>query len=148
MCSFDLHLTIKLLSGAWISYTAAPNERDTEKDKDDYKHNIECEVSKLEFRLDIDYKTWMKSKYQYSKQFRYELANVLNVRSNYIELDNYREGSVILEAVIRIFNPKRWLRFQNNTLSDQDAHDHFIDLMRIQDQISVSFQNKWYNATI
>ena len=119
-----------------------------EQANDDQKHNLESEASKFEFKLDIDYNSYKESKHQYSKQFRHELASVLNVAPNHIELNNHREGSWIFDAIINIIKPKRWLRFQNNQFSDKDAHDRFIELMRIQDQISVEYQNKWYNATI
>ena len=126
-------------------YTAKPMQQ---QERDDHKHNAECEVSQFEIRLNIDFETWMKSKHQYSKQCKYEMSKILKVRPNMIKLENYREGSVIFTMKIWLFNASQWLRRHRYELTAIEIHDNFIEEMAVQDQISVKKQKAWHNATI
>ena len=105
---------------------------------------------KFKFRLDIEYDEWMKSKHKYAKQFRYEMSKILKVRPNLIKLEKYEKGSIIFVMVFLLYKleVRRWLRRMRNQLIEREIHDDFIEEMKVQDQIEVKYQNRWYNATI
>ena len=106
-------------------------------------------IFNFQFKLDVDYDTWMNCKNKYDKQFRYEMGDILKISPNHIRLDDYQRGSVILwmRAIIR--NIKRWLKRIRNELPNSELDADFLEKVKRQDQISVHYlDGKWYDATV
>ena len=117
---------------------------ETELNSDNYWINVN--QGKFEVRLDFDYHEWMRDKDKYEIQFKDEIAKFLDVKPDEITINDYREGSTIVDMCLA--NIWRFYKSLSKKDSSDDDLTDYVRSMRVQDQIAVKYGKVWYNATI
>ena len=126
------------------------DDAESKESKDD--HDQEYSSTKFQFRSDVNFDQWMKSKNKYEWQFRNEIAIALHVRPVTVSFHDYRRGSVIgtvcLIVAIGIGICFGITYCNSETSKSGEAWNDYRRDMRVQDQIEVKYDGAWYKATI
>ena len=117
-----------------------------EKELEDATFFDKVNNGKFDIRLDFDFDEWMKDKDDYQAQFQDEVAAILDIKPDEIEIDKYQKGSTRFQMSIgKIW---RWYKITFTNIDPTPIHEEFVRSIRVQDQIAVEWDGEFLNATI
>ena len=115
-----------------------------EKELDAANFQDKIKNGKFTVRFDLDYDEWMKDKENNTAKFVNEISQVLHVKKHEIDVQNIKQGSVIIDWMVRNI----WIPFFVKKLDDDKMAKTAEKVMNPQDQIECEYQGQWYPATI